>query len=654
MTRRMLPVSAQWALEGKQPDGQDYRILACSTANLNRDHFAAALSRFKLGELNTLPQVSMSYAKHGAAQSYVALAIHWYADEGQRYADGVEQRDNQGRLTAYTNYFCLPYKHLAAAAIGYLAMYKALRAVRLTVIDGPPVDVPIAMPTSRTPASDDLAVSVAPLLLTGRPVCVLGAEGTDMLERLEFIDTVMELLPYGFRSRMTAATWTRASNRNHHFRLFFSSAPRAGEPDHVVTWGESPDLAGVADKEALDYLEWLQEAIGPLARLADLTKEMGFSTKGTYQAVESALGITPRFHSRLRPVAGGPDTAPGQPPPPPPPHRDSAEDALYRCAEYMKQRRPGALRIELARLENFTEGGVSKDRRAHYRDLIIRLGLFRPNPPIDARHAERLYSALLPIAFDLPLSYDDYSQVECWAEVVPGDVPPERLLAAIARSQLTEPIVRAIVFWYLWKADQKKLNKWLASGEIDAVQMIDLVAREWPRPQHARVVCDVTLEYLSRESKHYDPYKIRDALSKHGFLARALQLRHPTEDQYQVNALHRFLKAAYPIPAHTPGQDISPAAIRKILSTASPPTPALLTAVLMLLERPENWQLAWSAYIHGSLTMPHFDERTLALMHARLPDMDAAAADPARQQPDIATGVAQWDPDLPDWVQSRP
>ena len=133
----------------------------------------------------------------------------------------------------------MPYKRLADAAIGYLAMHEALRSVTLKVADGPPKEVPIALPKSRIPAADDLAVRVAPLLLR-RPVCVLGAEGTSMLERLEFIDTVMELLPYGFRARMTAATWTRASNRNHRFRLFFSAAPRAGEPDYVVTWGEPP------------------------------------------------------------------------------------------------------------------------------------------------------------------------------------------------------------------------------------------------------------------------------------------------------------------------------------------------------------------------------------------------------------------------------
>ena len=199
MTSSKITAIAQWALEGKQPDGEDYRILACSTGDLNRAHFADALSRFQLGELSDLPQVSVSYARHGAEPglSYLALAIHWYAIEGQRYANEVSHRDNQGRPTAYTSYFCLPYRRLAEAAVNYRAIHEALSALTLTVADGPPREVPIAIPTSRTPAADDFAVRVAPLLLTGRPVCVLGAEGTSMLERLEFIDAVMGLLPYG-------------------------------------------------------------------------------------------------------------------------------------------------------------------------------------------------------------------------------------------------------------------------------------------------------------------------------------------------------------------------------------------------------------------------------------------------------------------------
>ena len=77
MTSRTIPVIAQWALEGKQPDGEDYRILACSTGDLDKASFADALSRFQLGELSSLPQVSVSYARLGMQPgvSYLALAI---------------------------------------------------------------------------------------------------------------------------------------------------------------------------------------------------------------------------------------------------------------------------------------------------------------------------------------------------------------------------------------------------------------------------------------------------------------------------------------------------------------------------------------------------------------------------------------------------
>jgi hypothetical protein len=628
MTSRTIPVTAQWALEGKQPDGEDYRILACSTGDLNRRHFADALSRFQLGELNTLPQVSVSYARLAdpPGSSYVALAIHWYATEDQRHADGVSQRDNQGRPTAYTSYFCLPYQHLADAAIGYRAMHEALHSITLSVADGPPIEVPIAMPKSRTPAADDLAVRVAPLLLTGRPVCVLGAESTSLPERLEFIDTVMDLLPYGFRARMTAATWTRTTNRNHRFRLFFSGAPRADEPDYVVTWGDSPDLVSVPDREAGEYFDWLLDNVGQLARLTDLTSEMGFSPKDSLQALESVLGTRHRLQFHPRPLSRVANFRPGQPSHPASSQGDIGEETLRYCAEHVKLANPTRLRSDIAFLKKFAEGEIGEDWRTRYRDLIDQLGLLRPGFLADDKYEERLYSALLRMGFATPLSYDAYCRVENCAGIAAGDTPHRELLVAIVKAGMAEPVVSAIVYWHLRKTDEKKVSKWLVSGELDAVHLIDLLAGDWTYPEHARIVCDVTLEYLKRAPEHYQSQQIRRALSQHGFLARALQLRHPGQDQYQVHALYRFLTAAYPQAAATPGQDLSKGAILQILNgTGAPPTPALLSAVLMLLHRPAAWQLAWNAYIHGSLTMANFDEQTLTRLRARLPHIDTAA-----------------------------
>jgi hypothetical protein len=633
VTSRTIPVIAQWALEGKQPDGEDYRILACSTGDLSRRHFADALSRFQLGELNTLPQVSVSYARLAVppGSSYVALAIHWYATEDQRHADGVSQRDNQGRPTAYTSYFCMPYQHLADASIGYRAMHEALRSVTLSVADGPPIQVPIAMPKSRTPAADELAVRVAPLLLTGRPVCVLGAEGTSMVERLEFIDTVMGLLPYGFRARMTAATWTRTTNRNHRFRLFFSGAPRADEPDYVVIWGDEPDLVSVPDREAGEYFDWLQDNVGQLAHLCDLTNGMGFSPKDTLRALESVLGTRHRLQFRHPPRTAPfiPNGALGRPqrtPPRAPLQGDIGEETLLYCAEHVKLANPTRLRSDIAFLKKFAEGEIREDWRGRYRDLITRLGLLRPGFLIDEKYEERLYSALLRMGFGTPLSYDAYCRVENGAGVVPGDTPHRELLAAIVKAGMAEPTVSAIVYWHLRNTDKRKLNKWLVSGQVDAVQLIDLLAGDWTYPQHARIVCDLTLEYLKKAPGHYQPQQVRRALARHGFLARALQRRYPDQDQYQVHALYRFLTAVYPQAAATPGQDLSKGAILQILNgTGAPPTPALLSAVLMLLQRPGAWQLAWNAYIHGSLTLANFDEQTLGHLRARLPHIDAAA-----------------------------
>jgi len=304
--------------------------------------------------------------------------------------------------------------------------------------------------------------------------------------------------------------------------------------------------------------------------------------------------------------------------------RRDAFGTVY-CAEHAELANLTRLRSDITFLKKFAEGEIGEDGRARYRDLIARLGLLRPGFLGDDKYAERLYGALLRMAFATPLSYEAYCRIEDCAGIAPGDTPHRELLVAIAKAGMAEPAVSAIVYWHLRKTDERKVSKWLVSGQVDAVQLIGLLAGEWTYPQHARIVCDLTLEYLKRAPGHYQPQQVRLALSQHGFLARALQMRHPDQDQYQVHALYRFLTAAYPQAAATPGQDLSKGAILQILNGAgAPPTPALLSAVLMLLHKPGAWQLAWNAYIQGSLTLANLDEPTLARLRVRLPQIDTA------------------------------
>jgi hypothetical protein len=84
MTGPVTVADVQWALYGKAAGASGDRVLACSAGDLTMVNFADAISRFQLGALHTLPQVSVSYAqpvKPGG--SYLALAIHRPADQGQ-------------------------------------------------------------------------------------------------------------------------------------------------------------------------------------------------------------------------------------------------------------------------------------------------------------------------------------------------------------------------------------------------------------------------------------------------------------------------------------------------------------------------------------------------------------------------------------------
>ena len=89
--------------------------------------------------------------------------------------------------------------------------------------------------------SGEQAMRVAALLLTGKPVCIVGADQTVLLERLQFLDTVVSLLPYGMRCRLSASNWASSTLQTHKFRLFFASAPRPARDDQqadlVVEWG---------------------------------------------------------------------------------------------------------------------------------------------------------------------------------------------------------------------------------------------------------------------------------------------------------------------------------------------------------------------------------------------------------------------------------
>ena len=281
MNSGTVPVTADWALWGKESHDAGYRLLEYSDGPVPGDTFVEVLNRYSPGTLEDLPQVTVSWLRDHAQRNYVAIAIH--DTEHGRYDAG-------GRQIVFTRYFCVRYEELAAGAVSYHSMYRELGKSRLGVNSrsrikaelprfsaapaGPAPRALAAAPQPGTPASG-LAIRVAALLLTGQPVCILGANRIALDMRLRFLDEVMSLLPYGMRSRLSASTWVSSTFQEHKLRLFFASARRQAD-DHVVTW-DRPDPAPIRHRYADDYLSWLINGVHePAALLAGVNEQMGF------------------------------------------------------------------------------------------------------------------------------------------------------------------------------------------------------------------------------------------------------------------------------------------------------------------------------------------------------------------------------------------
>ena len=214
-----IPVAAEWALWGKQSTDRGYHLLGHSNGSLGANTFNEVLTRYSPGTLEKLPQVTISWLSHREERNYLGIAIHDRAAEGQYDADGRE--------IVFTRYYCAPYEDLAAGSISYHAMYAKFDSFALPMPDQALIKTELAAPRPAIPR-DRQAMKVAALLLTGRRVCVVGADRVDFLERLTFVDAVASLLPYGIRCRLSASTWASSTLHTHKFRLFFLQCSSSG------------------------------------------------------------------------------------------------------------------------------------------------------------------------------------------------------------------------------------------------------------------------------------------------------------------------------------------------------------------------------------------------------------------------------------------
>ncbi len=632
---RSVSVPTEWALYGKNPgDYEGYRILECSEGPVKWASFREAIGRYDLGTPEELPQVAISYLRSaGQSGSYLALAVAEYRDS---------HRDATGRAIAYTRYFCVPYRDLAAEGVGYLAMYQAFQGVGLPQPSGAPLLAQVASLPLPAQFEGDLAVRVAAQLLTGRNVCVVGAARVSVVDRLRFIDGVMALLPYGMRAKMTAATWTRSTSQ-HRFRLFFSDSPRAAidgrEPDLMATW-DRPDQTAIPHEYpyAWEYLGWLGNAMrSPAEMLADLTDETGFSSASVLRMLEK-VGVNV-------PGRGSP---PGPPPPASPHPSPPADNPLqYDHAARILDAINGrvnsgdlrGLRADLTALRTQVkrqmESGkyLSSGRRKEYRDFIFRNQLLRPQLQEQLGRDTGTYNrALLALAFEAPLSYEGYCQLEdCLGTGSPPDPSPSAaLLDEICRPGMPDIRVAVLVLSYLGEDRQRE---WFRSARVSLDSMVGHLVGPWDREHHRVLMCDALEWYLRVMPGKHKPADVRAALEPHDYLVPVLQARYGSVPQFQYKVLRTLLVAAF-------GQHLGRGPVTDVLRRGShPPTWPLLGAVLTLLDQadPDLPALAIESFLAGGVENSGFEPDLMrSLLRQVAPDIAAGheiAADPDATRP---------------------
>lgn len=266
-------MEAGWALWSRKPGSRDdYSVLACSSAPFTRGEFSTIITRFAAGTPDArsggpgeLPWVTLSWVGVGAGL-HLGIAI----------TDDTGQVDGVGRPITRTSYFCVPYADAAAASLGYSALYRAVAGIELPLSDGlvfaldaPPMTAADAARSTerlfggRKGIDERTAASTAALLLRG-PVSVVQADGASLEERLEFLDAVAGLLPYGYRARLAAGTWADSGTR-HRLRLAFATRARAEE--EAVPWRRPAAMPSGADVAAEYFAEFCAlRGMGPPGR----------------------------------------------------------------------------------------------------------------------------------------------------------------------------------------------------------------------------------------------------------------------------------------------------------------------------------------------------------------------------------------------------
>ncbi|MFD0683744.1 hypothetical protein [Actinomadura fibrosa] len=258
----MTGVPVAWAVLGKDKGSYDDYSITSGGGGLSGKQLPVVFAELSsLGEPSAaeagpgaLPWIVFTAVRAGG-RDYIGLGVqHWTPD-----------CDAMGRPIMACAFYYVPYEEARNRRVSYRELLSAVQGAPLPD-DGSALRAGLAG-TAPERLAETIGllgfdrVAAAAALLLERPVTVTRAEHLTTDQRLSFMDAVAALLPHGWRTRFSAATWNEAAEVR--IGLAFGASCRPGSLE--LDWQDPGAPPPAAAPRAAAYLAWLHELVGPRA-----------------------------------------------------------------------------------------------------------------------------------------------------------------------------------------------------------------------------------------------------------------------------------------------------------------------------------------------------------------------------------------------------
>jgi hypothetical protein len=446
----------------------------------------------------------------------------------------------------------------------------------------------------------------------------------------------MSLLPYGLRCQLSASTWASSVFWEHKFRLFFSSARRPDDKYDVIWDG---DTRPPEHPEAWEYWNWLE---GDAPDLVDqLGRRAGQLARETDPVTFRADDVG-KLLGRLYKLSDGPRRRPRPPmPPPEPPPGErggrTIEKLLIDC-DRMRGTDHFLLRVAVRQLADRRHDKATAEEQDRYRGIIKEHRLLQEHKALDSSLQAELYAAVLGIAFEIPLDYEGYCQLEACAGLVPGQQMHRSLLRAVGKAGTDDLCTKLLV------ADG---DGTISREKASSAELIEAVADRRLDVEHRRVIYETAVGELAAQARgqRFDWQLLRSALAEHAYLEPVLE-RIYRVPEVRLTSLRRLLKLAY-------GEVLTRADVHAVLSAADhPPSGDLFFAAVSMADRGDA-EFAERRFIRELARGYHADTR--GIFYRLFPEYDLRddgdeSPHPAWGSADVQHGLKQR---ITSWGQSK-